>query len=279
MSSHAKTALPTVATSDVHEVSQPHLFGHNFTSRLRLFRRLAERNACGFQAESLTCGSIFDSCYHEALVANFDHKALGFSLSFEPITLYSTEYFRSFIKMYFHSIAILSLAAFSFAAPTPNNKRTIEARQGGAAVLADTTYNAISIAGGVAGNAKAEAAAVFKALDLTNLKNIASADLTFLNTVNQVANDAEKQVFNPAVDAATGDKAAQIQNGKIKNKVLKLTATVLKLQAQQAQGQDVAATLAEETKKFNNNVALDVKAAGQVSVAEPFTATISGSGK
>ncbi|KAA8627677.1 hypothetical protein TUN199_04805 [Pyrenophora tritici-repentis] len=172
------------------------------------------------------------------------------------------------------SFAVLSLAALAIAAPTPN-KHALEARQS-AAVFADTTYNAISISGGQAGNAKAEAAAVFKALDVNNLKDIASEDLTFLNTVNQVANDAEKEVFNPAVEAATGDQATQIQNGKIKNKVLKLMATVLKLQAQEAQGQDVAATLAEETKKFDNNVALDVKAAGQVSIAEPFTATISG---
>ncbi|EDU42142.1 conserved hypothetical protein [Pyrenophora tritici-repentis Pt-1C-BFP] len=179
--------------------------------------------------------------------------------------------------MYFQSFAVLSLAALAIAAPTPN-KHALEARQS-AAVFADTTYNAISISGGQAGNAKAEAAAVFKALDVNNLKDIASEDLTFLNTVNQVANDAEKEVFNPAVEAATGDQATQIQNGKIKNKVLKLMATVLKLQAQEAQGQDVAATLAEETKKFDNNVALDVKAAGQVSIAEPFTATISGKGK
>lgn len=53
-------------------------------------------------------------------------------------------------------------------------------------------------------------------------------------------------------------------------------ATVIKLQAQQAQGKDVATQLAEETKKFSNNVDLDVKAAGQVSVAEKFDATISG---
>ncbi|EMD86289.1 hypothetical protein COCC4DRAFT_166459 [Bipolaris maydis ATCC 48331] len=173
--------------------------------------------------------------------------------------------------MYFTPLAILSLSALSFAAPV------VVPRQAGA-VLKDTTYNAISISGGQAGNAKAEAAARFSALDLQNLKNINKADLTFLNEVNQVANDAEKEVFNPAVEAASGDAATQIQNGKIKNKVLKLTATVIKLQAQQAQGQDVAAQLAEETKKLNTNIGLDTAAAGQVSIAEPFNANISGSG-
>lgn len=55
-------------------------------------------------------------------------------------------------------------------------------------------------------------------------------------------------------------------------------ATVIKLQAQQAQGDDVAEKLAEETKKLDTNVALDTAAAGQVSIAEPFDAKISGSG-
>ncbi|KAL1798555.1 hypothetical protein ACET3X_002592 [Alternaria dauci] len=179
--------------------------------------------------------------------------------------------------MYFQSFAILSLAAFSVAAPA-SIKRTVVARQSGP-VLADTTYNDISISGGQAGDAQAEAMAVFSALDLQNPENIDPADLTFLNEVNQVANDAETDAFNPAVEAATGDEADQIQNGKIKNKVLKLMATVIKLQAQQAQGDDsVADKLAEEMTKLNNNIELDTAAAGQVSIAEPFDATISGAG-
>jgi cell division protein FtsB len=64
------------------------------------------------------------------------------------------------------------------------------------------------------------------------------------------------------------------QNGKIKNKVLKLMATVIKLEAQEAQGQDVAAKLAEETKKLDNNIATDVKNAGKPSTAVPFDAAI-----
>ncbi|CAN9112668.1 hypothetical protein CC77DRAFT_1063719 [Alternaria alternata] len=179
--------------------------------------------------------------------------------------------------MYFQSFAVLSLAALSVAAPT-SSKRAVLARQSGP-VLADTTYNDISISGGQAGNAQAEAMAVFSALDLQNPGNIDPADLTFLNEVNQVANDAEKEAFNPAVEAATGDEADQIQNGKIKNKVLKLMATVIKLQAQQAQGDDsVADKLAEEMTKLNNNIKQDTAAAGQLSIAEPFDATISGGG-
>jgi hypothetical protein len=51
-------------------------------------------------------------------------------------------------------------------------------------------------------------------------------------------------------------------------------ATVIKLEAQQAQGEDVAAKLAEETKKLDTNIATDVKNAGQASTAVPFDAAI-----
>ncbi|KAI8400498.1 hypothetical protein FOFC_19340 [Fusarium oxysporum] len=88
------------------------------------------------------------------------------------------------------------------------------------AVFSQTTYDDLSISGGTAGNAH----------------------------VNQIANDAEDEAFNPAIDAASGEAADALQRGKIKNKVLKLTATILKLQAQQAQGEDVADKLAEENK-------------------------------
>jgi hypothetical protein len=61
------------------------------------------------------------------------------------------------------------------------------------------------------------------------------------------------------------------QNGKIKNKVLKLTAEVLGLQIEQAQGNSgVAADIAAEQKKLNNNIALDTAAAGQASTAVSF---------
>jgi len=56
-------------------------------------------------------------------------------------------------------------------------------------------------------------------------------------------------------------------------------ATVIKLQAQQAQGDDtVADKLAEEMTKLQNNIDQDTAAAGQVSIAEPFDGTISGGG-
>lgn len=111
--------------------------------------------------------------------------------------------------MYFQSFTVFALATLTIAAPTPN-KRALATRQAGP-VFADTTFNDISIAGGQAGNAEAEALKVFSALDMNNLANADPNDLNFLNSVNQAANDAEKQAFNPAVEAATGDQAAQIQ--------------------------------------------------------------------
>jgi hypothetical protein len=70
-------------------------------------------------------------------------------------------------------------------------------------------------------------------------------------------------------------QANHVQAGKIKNKVLKLEATVIKLEAQQAQGEDVAADLATEQKKLDNNIAQDVAIAGKPSTALPFDAAIS----
>lgn len=182
------------------------------------------------------------------------------------------------------------------------------------AVFSATTFNDISIAGGQAGNAQQEALDKLAGLP-TDLTAVEKADLDFLNTVNQVANDAEKGAFNTAISAATGTEAdaltvsscfltqrerarrrnrdsfpgrgmmvcatnaddvstSQLQRGKIKNKVLKLTATVLKLQAQQAQGQNGATKLTEEQTKLDKNIALDVAEAGNPSTSVQFDGTI-----
>lgn len=118
------------------------------------------------------------------------------------------DYFITFIPpnaiMHFQSLTILSIAAFAVALPA-----SLQTRQAG--VLKATTFNDISIAGGQAGNAEAEAAAAFSALNLNDLANVSKADLDFLNEVNQVANDAEKEAFNPAVEAATGAAADAVQ--------------------------------------------------------------------
>jgi hypothetical protein len=49
------------------------------------------------------------------------------------------------------------------------------------------------------------------------MANIAEEDIDFLGAVNDIANDAETGVFNPAISAASGDEKTALTNGKIKN--------------------------------------------------------------
>jgi hypothetical protein len=90
-----------------------------------------------------------------------------------------------------------AFAAVTLAAPTSLDRR---------AVFKTQTYNDLSISGGVAGNAKQEALDVLSGLP-TDLTKVEEADLDFLNSVNQIANDAEKEAFNPAIEAAADDEA------------------------------------------------------------------------
>ncbi|KXH49769.1 hypothetical protein CSIM01_03906 [Colletotrichum simmondsii] len=165
--------------------------------------------------------------------------------------------------MKFSSVITLGFAALATAAP-------LGARQ--ATVFSTQTFNDLSISGGTAGDAKQEALDKLSGLP-TDLSTVAKADLDFLNSVNSIANDAEKEAFNPAIEAATGEEADALQRGKIKNKVLKLTATMLKLQAQAAQGEDVADKMAAEQKKLDNNIAQDEAEAGNASTALDFDAS------
>ena len=105
------------------------------------------------------------------------------------------------------------------------------------------------------------------------MANVDPADIAFLGSVNDIANDAETDAFNVALETATGADKDAIQAGKIKNKVLKLEATALELQIKAAQGEDTAAKLAAETKKLNNNIALDKAQAGKPSTFLSFDAT------
>ncbi|KAJ1334067.1 hypothetical protein MN608_04069 [Microdochium nivale] len=135
------------------------------------------------------------------------------------------------------------------------------------------TYDEISISGGTAGNAQAEAEAVFAGL---NVATASEADKDFLNSVNKICNQAEKGAFNTAIAAASGEAADALQRGKIKNKVLKLKATLLLLSIKQAEGENVAADIAAETKKFNNNIQQDEAEAGKASTFLPFNASTKG---
>ena len=114
-------------------------------------------------------------------------------------------------------------ASLSFAAPL--NRR--------AGVLGTATYDELSISGGTAGSAEAEALAKFSALDLNDsayssnrqgfssyiknkfwcnvVGNVAQEDIDFLGAVNDIANDAETNAFNVAIAVASGDELTALQ--------------------------------------------------------------------
>ncbi|KAH7328804.1 small secreted protein [Stachybotrys elegans] len=156
--------------------------------------------------------------------------------------------------------SLITVALATLAAAVPVTKR---------AVFSNQSFAQLSISGGVAGNAQAEALQKLSGLP-QDLTTVDKADLDFLSNVNSLANDVEKGAFNPAIEAASGEEADALQRGKIKNKVLKLTATILALQVKEAQGQDVSEKMATELKKLQNNIQQDEEAAGLPSTDVQF---------
>jgi len=137
----------------------------------------------------------------------------------------------------------------------------------------ELAYPDFQISGGVAGKADQEAAAVLSAFDGVDLATVSSADLASVQTMREAAESAETDDFNPQIAAASGTQATQLQTGKTKNKVLKLTLEVFvinaKIAQQKAAGQDTSAneaSLAAETTKLNNNIATDKANAGNASL-------------
>jgi hypothetical protein len=126
---------------------------------------------------------------------------------------------------------------------------------------------------------------------MNNLAGVSAADLNVIKGIHDAAEDAEVKAFNPAIAAASGAAATALQvtfpsfnhnrinmntktdtckqNGKIKNKVLKLTAEVLGIKVDAAQGGSSSDLAAEQT-KLTNNIKLDTAAAGQASTAVSF---------
>ncbi|RYP90827.1 hypothetical protein DL770_003088 [Monosporascus sp. CRB-9-2] len=171
------------------------------------------------------------------------------------------------------SFAIFSaFAASAFAAPlAARTDADLAKRQ---SVFSTKTYDEISISGGVAGNAEQEALSVLSGLDFNNLASATEDDIEFLDSVNKICNEAEN-AFNVAIDSASGEEADALQRGKIKNKVLKLEATMMRLMIEQAQGEDVADKIQEETAKLNNNIQQDREEAGKESTFLSFDASTS----
>jgi len=174
------------------------------------------------------------------------------------------------------STSFLTFALFALAASSPKPKKaaassTATAAAGGS-VLTASDYNTFQISSGTAGDAQTKANALFANIDMNNLASVSASDLKIIEGIHDVAEDAETQAFNPAIAAASGDAATALQNGKIQNKVLKLTAEVLGIQVKAAQGGDDSDLAAEQT-KLTNNIKLDTAAAGQASTAVDFTGT------
>ncbi|KAF2763499.1 hypothetical protein EJ05DRAFT_41289 [Pseudovirgaria hyperparasitica] len=162
--------------------------------------------------------------------------------------------------MQLNSITLLVtlLATSAVAFPTYNKRATAR------------SFAELSISDGTAGSAKADALAKLP-IDMSDLAAVSADDLDTLKTERETAEAAETDAFNPAIEAASGDEATALQNGKIANKVLKLTFEVTALQVQQAQGDDVADKIAVEQKKLDTNIALDEKAAGEAMVSVDFS--------
>ncbi|KAG7446472.1 uncharacterized protein BT62DRAFT_1005768 [Guyanagaster necrorhizus] len=131
-------------------------------------------------------------------------------------------------------------------------------------------YADFQISDGVAGNASAEANAVFIPSQTAKEDLLPKQDN--MQTMREAAESAETEGFDPAIAAASGATADALQVGKIKNKVLKLTGEVQVLNIKIAQAQaagddtsDLEDSLAEEQTKLNTNIATDEKSAGQTS--------------
>lgn len=115
-------------------------------------------------------------------------------------------------------------------------------------------------------------------IDTSNLASVSDEDLAIIKAARETAEAAETQAggFNEAIEAAGGTKTPlgrELQNGKIKNKVLKLQLQVLALEIEAAKGKDMADKLADKLKKLEKNVQLDREAAGQRSRGVNFQGT------
>lgn len=194
--------------------------------------------------------------------------------------------------MYLKAAVFFSLLVSSLAAPTVDGSRRVKR-----GVLTTQNYSQFQVSGGVAGNALAEVNAKFPVrtapvfpprlaviplttsqIDQAKLASVDAQDLAILKAARVTAEAAETDAggFNDAIKAAGGTGTAAgkaLQNGKIKNKVLKLQLEVLALQIEAAQGKGDAAQLAVEQKKLNNNIKLDKTAAGQASTSVSFKGT------
>ncbi|KAF8661658.1 hypothetical protein AX16_001270 [Volvariella volvacea WC 439] len=139
----------------------------------------------------------------------------------------------------------------------------------------EVPYTQFQISSTPGGTAAEEAAALFlepfEGIDLASLDP--SVERALAN-MRSAAESAEVDLFNPAIEEASGAEADALQVGKIKNKVLKHTIFLqifnIRLARAQASGDDtssIEADLADRRAKLATNTALDRENAGQASQA------------
>ncbi|KAG8808076.1 hypothetical protein FRC17_004144, partial [Serendipita sp. 399] len=126
-----------------------------------------------------------------------------------------------------------------------------------------------------AGNAQAEAEAIFVQpfAGIADLATVSDEDRDNVEAMRKLAEDAETEQFNPAIEAAASEEEADaLQRGKIKNKVLKLTGISqvrkIDLAKARAAGKDTSSIetkLADSLKKLSKNIATDKASAGLAS--------------
>ncbi|KAF9522617.1 hypothetical protein CPB83DRAFT_864166 [Crepidotus variabilis] len=158
---------------------------------------------------------------------------------------------------------VLSLLAFTSALPVKLQARAFQ----------EQDYADFQISDGTGGDAKAKADAVFVTpFAGVNLATVTKAERDAVEAMRQAAEKAETDQFNEQIDAASGAAADALSVGKTKNKVLKLTGEVQRIQIDIAQakasGDDLSSLqeqLTAEQTKLSTNIALDVKNKGKAS--------------
>ncbi|KAF5313533.1 hypothetical protein D9758_010240 [Tetrapyrgos nigripes] len=172
---------------------------------------------------------------------------------------------------FFATALLLSfLASFVSAVPVPSKSEALARR-----AFKELAYADFQISDGVAGQAQTKANAVFvDPFKNVDILTISQADIQALENMRVAAENAETQLFNPAIDAATGAAKDALQAGKIQNKVLKLIGfnQVLNIQIAQAQAAGQASNVAtfqtrlqDGQNKLATNLAIDQQNAGKAS--------------
>jgi hypothetical protein len=100
-----------------------------------------------------------------------------------------------------------SALVLALATAATSNAAAIRARQS----FTTTNYDDLSISGGVAGNAQQEALDILRGPLPANAADVSEEDLDFLDNVNSIANDAETEAFNVAIDGAEGEEAEALE--------------------------------------------------------------------